>query len=93
MIIAACNRCDISVCGCRTSDPGKEWYSFNDEVVTKTSEEQVLERGNVFLLFYELIEQDILGELEASEQIDMCSCPTNTNSTERQDEASTEDSK
>lgn len=72
---------------------GKEWYSFNDEVVTKTSEEQVLERGNVFLLFYELIEQDILGELEASEQIDMCSCPTNTNSTERQDEASTEDSK
>ena len=31
----------------------KVWYSFNDERVTKISEEEVLARGNGFMLFYE----------------------------------------
>ncbi|KAK5380451.1 hypothetical protein LTR20_007109 [Exophiala xenobiotica] len=32
---------------------GKDWYSFNDEMVTKITEEEVLGRGNGFMLFYE----------------------------------------
>ena len=32
----------------------KGWYCFNDEVVTKVSEDYALNRGNVFMLFYEI---------------------------------------
>jgi len=32
---------------------GKHWYCFNDDVVTQVPEEEVLNRGNVFMLFYE----------------------------------------
>ena len=32
----------------------KGWYCFNDEVVTQVSEDYVLNRGNVFMLFYEI---------------------------------------
>ena len=31
----------------------KDWYTFNDERVTKISEGEVLARGNAFMLFYE----------------------------------------
>ncbi|KIW21442.1 hypothetical protein PV08_02022 [Exophiala spinifera] len=34
---------------------GKDWYSFNDEIVTKVSEDEVRRRGNGFMLFYELM--------------------------------------
>ncbi|RMZ87019.1 hypothetical protein DV736_g5756, partial [Chaetothyriales sp. CBS 134916] len=34
---------------------GKDWYCFNDEIVTKMDEEEVLSRGNVFMLFYEAV--------------------------------------
>jgi len=34
---------------------GKEWFSFNDEIVTKITEEEALSRGNGFMLFYEAI--------------------------------------
>ncbi|EXJ84234.1 hypothetical protein A1O3_04901 [Capronia epimyces CBS 606.96] len=34
---------------------GKEWYSFNDDLVTKITEEDVLHTGNGFMLFYEAI--------------------------------------
>ncbi|KIW33439.1 uncharacterized protein PV07_00291 [Cladophialophora immunda] len=33
----------------------KDWYSFNDERVTRISEEEVLSRGNGFMLFYEAV--------------------------------------
>ena len=33
----------------------KDWYCFNDEIVTKLSQEEVLSRGNVFMLFYEAV--------------------------------------
>ncbi|KAK5939103.1 hypothetical protein PMZ80_008406 [Knufia obscura] len=36
---------------------GKQWYSFNDEIVTKITEEQVLNRGHVFMLFYEMVDR------------------------------------
>ncbi|KAI1611008.1 ubiquitin thiolesterase [Exophiala viscosa] len=32
---------------------GKEWYSFNDEFVTNLTEDEVVARGNGFMLFYE----------------------------------------
>lgn len=35
---------------------GKDWFLFNDEIVTRISEADVLTRGNVFMLFYEMIE-------------------------------------
>ncbi len=35
------------------SKRGKDWFCFNDEVVTKVSEEFVSNRGNAFMLFYE----------------------------------------
>lgn len=35
---------------------GKEWFLFNDEIVTKITEADVLARGNVFMLFYEKLE-------------------------------------
>jgi ubiquitin carboxyl-terminal hydrolase 1 len=31
----------------------KDWFSFNDERVTKIAEDEVLARGNAFMLFYE----------------------------------------
>ncbi|OAL33477.1 hypothetical protein AYO20_07163 [Fonsecaea nubica] len=34
----------------------KDWYSFNDERVAKMSEEEVLARGNGFMLFYEAVD-------------------------------------
>ena len=34
----------------------KDWYCFNDEIVTKVNEVDVLSRGNVFMLFYEAVE-------------------------------------
>lgn len=36
---------------------GKEWFSFNDEIVTKIDVDSVLSRGHGFMLFYEQIEQ------------------------------------
>ncbi|KIW64686.1 hypothetical protein PV04_09604 [Phialophora macrospora] len=33
----------------------KDWFSFNDERVTKISEGEVLARGNAFMLFYEAV--------------------------------------
>ncbi|OCT45168.1 ubiquitin thiolesterase [Cladophialophora carrionii] len=33
----------------------KDWFSFNDERVTKISEDEVLARGNAFMLFYEAV--------------------------------------
>ncbi|EXJ55923.1 hypothetical protein A1O7_08854 [Cladophialophora yegresii CBS 114405] len=33
----------------------KDWFSFNDERVTKISEDEVLARGNAFMLFYEVV--------------------------------------
>ena len=35
----------------------KDWYCFNDEIVTRVNEADVLSRGNVFMLFYEAIEE------------------------------------
>jgi ubiquitin carboxyl-terminal hydrolase 1 len=35
----------------------KDWYCFNDELVTKVGLEEVLGAGNVFMLFYEAIEE------------------------------------
>jgi ubiquitin carboxyl-terminal hydrolase 1 len=40
----------------------KNWYVFNDEVVTKLNEEEVLSRGNVFMLFYEAVPSTALIE-------------------------------
>ena len=40
----------------------KGWYCFNDEVVTKVSEDYVLNRGNVFMLFYEIDHSPIPSE-------------------------------
>jgi ubiquitin carboxyl-terminal hydrolase 1 len=34
-----------------------QWYCFNDEIVTAVSEDDVLNRGNVFMLFYEAVER------------------------------------
>ena len=33
-----------------------QWYCFNDEIVTAVSKDDVLNRGNVFILFYEVVE-------------------------------------
>jgi ubiquitin carboxyl-terminal hydrolase 1 len=33
-----------------------QWYCFNDEIVTAVSKDDVLDRGNVFILFYEAVE-------------------------------------
>jgi hypothetical protein len=35
----------------------EQWYCFNDEVVIPISEDDVLGKGNVFMLFYEAIER------------------------------------
>jgi ubiquitin carboxyl-terminal hydrolase 1 len=40
----------------------KDWYCFNDEVVTKVSEEFVFNRGNAFMLFYEVEPASMLAE-------------------------------
>lgn len=42
---------------------GKEWYSFNDEVVSRITEEQVLGRGHVFMLFYEMVDRKAILEI------------------------------
>lgn len=34
----------------------EQWYCFNDEIVSAISEDDVLDRGNVFMLFYEAME-------------------------------------
>lgn len=34
----------------------KDWYCFNDEIVTRVNEVDVLSRGNVFMLFYEAVD-------------------------------------
>lgn len=50
------------------SDPAKDdamveqWYCFNDEIVTPVSEDNVLDRGNVFMLFYEAMERPSLAQ-------------------------------
>jgi ubiquitin carboxyl-terminal hydrolase 1 len=46
----------------------KDWYSFNDEIVTKISEQEVLSRGNGFMLFYEATgtHPNISSSLEAA---------------------------
>ena len=40
---------------------GKEWYCFNDEIVQKMPQEEVLDRGNVFMLFYEAVDEPLKG--------------------------------
>ena len=35
----------------------ERWYCFNDEIVTAVSEKDVLDRGNVFMLFYEAVDR------------------------------------
>lgn len=42
---------------------GKEWYSFNDEIVSRITEEQVLGRGHVFMLFYEMLDRKAVLEI------------------------------
>lgn len=42
---------------------GKEWFSFNDEIVIRTTEMDVLARGNVFMLFYEKLDDDPILEM------------------------------
>lgn len=39
---------------------GKDWYCFNDDIVTKMTEQEVLTRGNVFMLFYEAVDRSEL---------------------------------
>lgn len=36
---------------------GKDWFLFNDEIVTRITEADVLARGNVFMLFYEKLDR------------------------------------
>ncbi|KIW36841.1 uncharacterized protein PV06_10958 [Exophiala oligosperma] len=60
---------------------GKDWYSFNDEMVTKVSEEEVLRRGNGFMLFYELMPSQTEGSFEpqlAVPRLDQLEAPTET---------------
>ncbi|KAL2429715.1 hypothetical protein ABEF95_010016 [Exophiala dermatitidis] len=50
---------------------GKDWYSFNDDFVTKIDEEEVLNTGNGFMLFYEAVPlepqvEDTLNPAEGS---------------------------
>ena len=40
----------------------KGWYCFNDEVVTRVSEDFILNRGNAFMLFYEADRSTIPSE-------------------------------
>jgi ubiquitin carboxyl-terminal hydrolase 1 len=40
----------------------KDWYCFNDEIVTRVSEREVLEKGNVFMLFYEAVDEVTLAQ-------------------------------
>jgi ubiquitin carboxyl-terminal hydrolase 1 len=40
----------------------EQWYCFNDEIVTAVSEDDVLDRGNVFMLFYEAVERPRLSQ-------------------------------
>lgn len=40
----------------------KNWYSFNDEIVTKVTEEDVLSRSNGFIFFYEAVTQVPVGQ-------------------------------
>lgn len=47
---------------------GKQWYSFSDEVVTQLAEDQVLSRGNVFMLFYERIVTQAIVEVPEAEE-------------------------
>lgn len=49
---------------------GKFWYSFNDEIVTRISENDVLSRGNVFMLFYEKVDAPPIMELPVIESED-----------------------
>ena len=49
-----------------------QWYCFNDEIVRPVSEDDVLDRGNVFMLFYEAVERPPLLEhsnVEADEAV------------------------
>lgn len=43
---------------------GKNWYCFNDEVVTLLSLEEVLSRGNAFMLFYEVMDSKEIPPLQ-----------------------------
>ncbi|KAK5045585.1 hypothetical protein LTR84_009203 [Exophiala bonariae] len=45
----------------------KNWYSFNDEIVTKVTEEDVLNRSNGFIFFYEAVTQ--VPEVRAAETV------------------------
>lgn len=40
----------------KTKAVKEQWYCFNDEIVRAVSEDEVLQRGNVFMLFYEALE-------------------------------------
>ena len=44
----------------------KDWYCFNDEVVTKVSEDFVFNRGNAFMLFYEVDDSSVSSEENAT---------------------------
>lgn len=45
----------------------KNWYSFNDEIVAKVTEEDVLSRSNGFIFFYEAVTQ--VPEVKAAETL------------------------
>lgn len=45
---------------------GKDWFSFNDEIVTKITEESVLSRGHGFMLFFERIDQGAIIQIAHS---------------------------
>ena len=68
------NLTDSSPDATKESSAGERWYCFNDEVVTEVSEEDVLDRGGVFMLFYEALppQQSLqtLPELEIPTQVE-----------------------
>ncbi|KAK5094306.1 hypothetical protein LTR70_004198 [Exophiala xenobiotica] len=51
---------------------GKEWYSFNDEIVSRITEEQVLGRGHVFMLFYEMVDRKAVLEITPPSSPSLC---------------------
>lgn len=49
---------------------GKDWFLFNDEIVTKITEADVLTRGNVFMLFYEKLDCDPIKRVSTPQSSD-----------------------
>ena len=80
----------------------KDWYCFNDEIVTKVNEAEVLSRGNVFMLFYEAVEEppatqisqdpDSIIESEKAVHIAESQHPTESEQSSHQQQASSSSS-